>query len=65
MSGWTVETLDAMVTAEIEALPADIRARLRRWRILFNCTGLRLSASHTSSISRASYGKSERAAETE
>jgi len=30
MRGWTVEILDATVTAEIEALPADIRARLRR-----------------------------------
>jgi hypothetical protein len=30
MSGWTVETLNAAVTAEIEALRADIRARLRR-----------------------------------
>ena len=29
-SAWTVETLDATVTAEIEALPADVRARLQR-----------------------------------
>lgn len=32
MSGWTVETQDATVTAEIEALPADIRAGLTRLR---------------------------------
>jgi len=28
---WTVETLNAAVDAEIEALPADMRARLRRF----------------------------------
>ena len=40
MSGWTVETLDPMVTAEIEALPADIRARLRRVADLIQQHGL-------------------------
>jgi phage-related protein len=40
MSGWTVETLDAMVTAEIEALPADIRVGLRRVADLIQLHGL-------------------------
>jgi len=40
MSGWSVETLDAMVTAEIEALPADIRAWLRRVADLIQLHGL-------------------------
>jgi phage-related protein len=30
MPGWTVETLNATVTAEIEALPAEIRDQLAR-----------------------------------
>lgn len=30
-SRWTVETLNALVDAELEALPADLRARF--WRI--------------------------------
>ena len=40
MSGWTVETLDAMVTAEIEALPAEIRDRLSRVVGLIETFGL-------------------------
>ena len=40
MRGWTVEILDATVTAEIEALPADIRARLRRVGDLIQQHGL-------------------------
>lgn len=40
MRGWTVEILDATVTAEIEALPADIRVRLRRVADLIQQHGL-------------------------
>ena len=39
-SAWTVETLDATVTAEIEALPADVRARLQRVADLIRQHGL-------------------------
>jgi phage-related protein len=39
-SAWAVETLDATVTAEIEALPADIRARLQRVTELIRQHGL-------------------------
>ena len=37
---WTVETLNAAVDAEIEALPVDMRARLQRFRVLIEDTGL-------------------------
>jgi Gp49-like protein DUF891 len=40
MSGWTVETLNATVTAELEALPADIRARMLRVAGLIRLRGL-------------------------
>lgn len=38
--GWTVETLDETVTAEVEALPADMRARLARVAELIEAKGL-------------------------
>jgi phage-related protein len=40
MGGWAVETLDATVTAEIEALPAEVRARLTRTAALIQEQGL-------------------------
>ncbi len=39
-SGWTVETLNSTVDAEIEALPADMRARLVRISELIEAVGL-------------------------
>lgn len=38
--GWTVETLNAAVDAEIESLPADMRARLVRVAQLIQSQGL-------------------------
>ena len=38
--GWTVTTLNAAVDAEIEALPADMRARLTRLSQLIEQHGL-------------------------
>jgi len=38
--GWTVETLNETVDAEIEALPADMRARLARIAQLIEEKGL-------------------------
>jgi phage-related protein len=40
MNGWTVETLNEAVTAEIEALPADMKARLERIAELIETCGL-------------------------
>ena len=37
---WTVETLNAAVDAEIEALPRDMRARLVRFLAIIRETGL-------------------------
>lgn len=37
---WTVETLNAIVDEEIEALPADMRARLSRISELITTVGL-------------------------
>lgn len=37
---WTVETLNAAVDAEIEALPSDLRARLVRVTMLIEAVGL-------------------------
>jgi phage-related protein len=37
---WTVETLDARVESEIEALPEDMRARLARLAMLIEELGL-------------------------
>ena len=37
---WTVETLNDTVTAEVEALPADMRARLARIMNLIETAGL-------------------------
>lgn len=37
---WTVETLNETVDAEVEALPADMRARLARIASLIEETGL-------------------------
>jgi hypothetical protein len=37
---WTVETLNAAVDAEIEALPRDLRARLVRITTLIESVGL-------------------------
>lgn len=37
---WTVETLDARVESEIEALPEDMRARLARIAMLIEELGL-------------------------
>ena len=37
---WTVETLNETVDAEVEALPADMRARLTRVSKLIEDTGL-------------------------
>lgn len=39
-SGWTVVTLDARVDAELEALPADMRARLVRISELIASVGI-------------------------
>lgn len=39
-SGWIVEVLDRQVQAEIEALPADIRARYQRIVDLIQAEGL-------------------------
>ena len=38
--GWTVETLNETVAAEVQALPADIRARLARVANLIEKMGL-------------------------
>jgi phage-related protein len=38
--GWTVETLDGAVDAEVEALPEDMRARLARIAKLIEENGL-------------------------
>ena len=38
---WTVETLNIIVDAEIENLPADMRARLVRYATLIEQFGLR------------------------
>jgi hypothetical protein len=38
---WTVETLNATIDAEIEALPSDIRARLSRLREVVEQVGFR------------------------
>jgi phage-related protein len=38
--GWTVETLNEIVDAEVEALPAEMRARLARVARLIEETGL-------------------------
>jgi len=38
--GWTVETLNRTVDAEVEALPEDIRARLARIAKLIEDRGL-------------------------
>jgi phage-related protein len=44
---WTVETLNAVVDAEIEALPEDMRARLVRISLLIERQGLeRVGAPH-------------------
>ena len=39
-NGWIVETLDATVTAEVEALPADVHGRLNRVVGLIQSLGL-------------------------
>lgn len=38
--GWTVETLNEIVDAEVEALPEDMRARLARIAKLIEEKGL-------------------------
>jgi len=38
--GWTVETLNETVDAEVEALPEDMRARLARMAMLIEESGL-------------------------
>jgi phage-related protein len=38
--GWTVETLNEIVDAEVEALPEDMRARLARIAKLIEAQGL-------------------------
>jgi len=40
MSGWTVTLLNQAVAAELEAMPADIRARLGRIAMLIEARGL-------------------------
>lgn len=40
VAGWTVVTLDARVDAELEALPADMRARLVRISELIASVGV-------------------------
>jgi hypothetical protein len=64
MSGWTVETLDAMVMAEIEALTADPSAAAEGGRSYSIVQATAVGEPHVKHL-RASYGKSERAAETE
>lgn len=41
---WTVETLNAVVDAEIAALPPDLRARLVRITKLIETVGLGVAA---------------------
>jgi phage-related protein len=38
--GWTVETLNEIVDAEVESLPGDMRARLARIALLIEENGL-------------------------
>jgi len=65
-SAWTVETLDATVTAEIEALPADVRARLQRVAGLIREHGLAaVGEPHVKHIEGKLWVKCGRAAETE
>jgi len=54
---WIVEVLDARVRDELEALPADMRARFRRIVELIQGHGLeRMHEPHVS-ILKARYGK--------
>jgi hypothetical protein len=41
---WTVETLNAVVTAELDALPDDMLAKLRRIGELIQMHGIRADA---------------------
>lgn len=55
---WTVETLNATVDQEIEALPADMRARLVRIAQLIAMSGLEnVRQPHIKHIEGPRYGK--------
>lgn len=54
---WTVETLNHTVDAEVEALPADMRARLAHIAKLIEETGSNALANRMSSILTVGYGK--------
>jgi hypothetical protein len=54
---WTIETLNATVDKEIEALPVDMRARLVRIAELIATVGLENVREPHSSTSKASYGR--------
>jgi len=48
---WTVETLNAVVTAELNALPDDMLARLRRIGELIQAHGIeRMRAPHVKHV---------------
>lgn len=52
--GWTVETLNAVVDSELDALPADVRARFVRACELIAAVGLnRVGAPHVRHLERA------------
>jgi phage-related protein len=54
MKAWTVETLNAAVDAELEALPADMRARFVRIAGLIEALGLaKVGAPHVDHIEGA------------
>jgi hypothetical protein len=55
--GWTVETLNEAVDAEVEALPEDMRARLARVASSSRKTTWSVSASRMSSTLKAVSGK--------
>jgi DNA-binding XRE family transcriptional regulator len=58
-NGWIVETLDATVTAEIEALPTDVRGRLNRVVGLIQSLGLgRVGMPHVKHIEVQAMGNS-------
>jgi hypothetical protein len=55
--GWTVETLNETVDAEVEALPEDLRARLAWIAELIEERGWSVCASRTLSTLKAVFGK--------
>jgi hypothetical protein len=57
MEAWTVETLNAAVDAELEALPADMRARFVRIAGMIEALGLEKVGAPTSTTSKGRFGK--------